>query len=158
VDAVAQLAELARRLLTVPAMLPDLMRQLGEECVDLIKAEHDAGEDPYGTKWVEKADGTDSHLASSGNLKSGWHITQADAGSVTVAPTAFYASVHQGGKTIRAKTAKGLRFKVGGHWVRRNSVYIPARPMVPDNRGLPDEWRDSLKETAEKAIEVLLGK
>jgi len=151
------LAELARRLNGLPAHLPELVRQLGEECVDLIKAEHAAGAGPYGEEWEPKADGSASRLESSGNLRNGWHIASASATEVTVAPTAFYAAVHNSGKLIRAKNVPYLRFKVGGRWVRRKWVRIPIRELVPDGRGLPDEWAATLKETAELTIAHLVN-
>lgn len=157
-DAVAALAALAQRLVRAPQVLDEVLDQFAEEVLDLIKAGHDAGEDPYGERWDQKSDGSDSHLFDSGNLRSGWHVSQKGSDSFTVSPTAFYAKVHQGGKLIRAKTSRGLRFKIGGRWVTKRWVRIPPRPMVPDSRGLPAEWQEALTETAEVAMEHLLGK
>jgi len=42
-----------------------------------------------------------------------------------------YAAVHQFGATIRAKTARGLRFRIGQQWVTKRSVVIPPRPFLP---------------------------
>lgn len=42
-----------------------------------------------------------------------------------------YAAIHQFGGVIRAKNAKALRFKIGGQWIMRKSVTIPARPFLP---------------------------
>jgi hypothetical protein len=156
-DSIDVLAALATRLRGIPAHMPELVRQLGEECIDLIKAGHDDGAGPYGDQWEPKADGSDCHLTSSGNLRNGWHISSASASEVTVSPTAFYAAVHNGGKLIRAKNVPYLRFKVGGRWVRRKWVRIPIRELVPDSRGLPDEWADTLKETAELTIAHLVN-
>jgi len=157
-DAVAALAAFAQKLARLPEHMPEIMRQLGEECVDLIKAGHDAGADPYGEDWKPKADGSDCHLFDMGNLRGGWHITEASASEVTVAPTAWSAAVHQGGAVINAKSRRGLRFKVGGRWVRKMSVQLPKRAMVPDGRGLPAAWQDALAETANTTLEHLIGK
>lgn len=54
-----------------------------------------------------------------------------------------YAKIHQMGGTIRAKSAKALRFKIGDHWYIRRAVTIPARPFLPvkDGRLHPDDVR-----------------
>ncbi len=46
-----------------------------------------------------------------------------------------YAGVHQEGDVIRAKTSKGLRFRVGSNkgWVTKQEVTIPARPYLGVN-------------------------
>ncbi|MFZ1680361.1 MAG: phage virion morphogenesis protein [Rhizobiaceae bacterium] len=49
---------------------------------------------------------------------------------VAVGTTAVYAAIHQFGGTIRAKTARGLRFRVAGGFVSKQSVTIPARPFL----------------------------
>lgn len=41
-----------------------------------------------------------------------------------------YAATHEYGATIRAKSGKYLRFKIGNQWVSKKQVKIPARPMV----------------------------
>jgi phage virion morphogenesis protein len=56
-----------------------------------------------------------------------------------------YAGVHQGGATITAKTAEGLRFKIGEQWVTKKSVTIPARPFL----GLDDDDERELIAIAE---------
>lgn len=41
-----------------------------------------------------------------------------------------YANVHDKGKTITAKKAPYLTFKVGGRWARKKSVTIPQRRFM----------------------------
>ena len=55
------------------------------------------------------------------------------------------------GRTIRAKTRKGLRFQVGGRWVTKKQVKvsIPARPFL----GLSEEDMEEIKATVEDFIE-----
>lgn len=56
---------------------------------------------------------------------------QADAAGVDIGTNAIYAAVHQFGATIRATTARALRFELPGiGWVMRRSVRIPARPFL----------------------------
>lgn len=47
-----------------------------------------------------------------------------------------------------------LQFKVGDQWVRKHSVDIPARPVVPnDGDALPDEWMDRLSDAISRCLE-----
>lgn len=65
-----------------------------------------------------------------------------------------HAATHQfgePGRTIRAKTRKGLRFQVDGCWVTKKQVKvkIPARPFL----GLSNEDMQEIKATVEDFIE-----
>lgn len=46
----------------------------------------------------------------------------------------IYAAIHQGGGTVRAKSAAGLRFRIGDQWVTVQAVEIPARPFLGIDR------------------------
>lgn len=63
-------------------------------------------------------------------LKSITH--EAGPASVAVGTNVEYAAIHQLGGTIRAKTSRGLRFRMGGNggWITKQSVTIPARPFL----------------------------
>ena len=95
--------------------------------------------DPEGKKWK-----------SSIRAKS-------DASGFTVGTNTIYASTHQLGEkgrkiTIRAKTSKGLVFKIGDQWIRKRQVTvrvkIPARPFL----GLSDDDLQEIKGTLEDAL------
>ena len=45
----------------------------------------------------------------------------------------IYAGVHQNGMEIKPKTAKFLRFQIGGQWSKKRKVTIPARPFLGIN-------------------------
>ena len=66
--------------------------------------------------------------------------TEAKANSVTAevragGRRAFYASVHEYGKVIRAKNPGGyLRFKIGNKFITTRSVTIPKRPFLAPAR------------------------
>lgn len=55
------------------------------------------------------------------------------------------------GRTIRAKTSRGLRFQVGGRWITKKQVKvkIPARPFL----GLSEADMQEIKATVEEFIE-----
>lgn len=71
--------------------------------------------------------------------------------SVEVGSNVLYAAVHQFGATIEAKNAKALKFKVGGRYVSKESVTIPARPFL----GIDDGDRTMIAETVSKWLEAL---
>lgn len=55
---------------------------------------------------------------------------EASNDGVAIGTNVIHAAIHQTGGTIRAKTSKGLRFKVAGGWVTRQSVEIPQRAFL----------------------------
>ncbi|HYW76729.1 MAG TPA: phage virion morphogenesis protein [Gammaproteobacteria bacterium] len=61
----------------------------------------------------------------------------------------IYAPVHEFGATIRAKRAKYLRFKVGGQWVMKEQVTIPARPYMRPSLA---ERAPAIREGLQRAI------
>lgn len=67
-----------------------------------------------------------------------------------------YAATHQygaPGRTIRAKTSHGLRFRVGGRWITKQAVTvnIPARPFL----GLSADDQDEIAATLRDYLERL---
>lgn len=69
-------------------------------------------------------------LTESGRLRDSLAYA-VGAGYVEWGTNIAYAGVHQAGATIRAKTAKGLRFEIPGvGWITRQQVMIPERPFV----------------------------
>lgn len=63
----------------------------------------------------------------------------------------IYASTHQEGATIKAKRAPALKFKIGGSFVAKKKVKIPARPFIGINNDDLEEIKeiiqDQIKET-----------
>lgn len=94
----------------------------------------ESGTEPSGAKWPDswrvKLEGGKT-LADTQRLKlSNTHQARADG--VEVGTNDFRAPILHEGGVIRAKTSKGLRFKVGGNggWVTKQSVTIPPRPWL----------------------------
>ncbi len=48
----------------------------------------------------------------------------------SVGSNLIYAPVHEFGAEIHTKSAAGMRFMVGGHWVTAQKVTIPKRPYA----------------------------
>lgn len=73
---------------------------------------------------------------------------EASRDGVAVGTNVIYAAIHQTGGTIRAKTARGLRFQVAGEWAVKQSVEIPERAFLgldaEDERAIGDITGDYL--------------
>lgn len=94
--------------------------------------------DPQGRGWaplspgyqaIKRGPGILQERATSGGLM-GSITRQVRGDSVIVGTNKVYGAIYQFGGTITAKNAKGLRFRMAGHWVRVRSVRIPARPYL----------------------------
>lgn len=115
--------------------------------------------DSEGKKWkssIRAAQTGGKTLTKSAALKNSIK-GKSDASGFVVGTNTIYASTHQLGEkgrriTIRAKTPKGLVFKVGGRWVRKQQVKvkvkIPARPFL----GLSEDDLLEIKGTIEDAL------
>ena len=115
--------------------------------------------DPEGKKWKSsiraEAEGGKT-LTDTARLRNSIRA-KSDASGFMVGTNTIYASTHQLGEkgrkiTIRAKTSKGLVFKIGDRWIRKRQVTvrvkIPARPFL----GLSDDDLQEIKGTLEDAL------
>ena len=115
--------------------------------------------DPEGKKWKSsiraEAEGGKT-LTDTARLRNSIRA-KSDASGFTVGTNTIYASTHQLGEkgrkiTIRAKTSKGLVFKIGDQWIRKRqvtvTVKIPARPFL----GLSEDDLQEIKGTLEDAL------
>lgn len=95
-------------------------------------------------------------LVKSGTMKNSIRQSASDSG-FAVGTNNIYAPTHQLGEpgrriTIRAKTSRGLIFKIGSRWIRKQQVTvrvrIPARPFL----GLSEEDMTEIKATVEEFL------
>ncbi|MDR2024028.1 MAG: phage virion morphogenesis protein [Hungatella sp.] len=112
--------------------------------------------DPEGKKWktsIRVAQNGGKTLTKSAIMKNSIK-GKSDASGFAVGTNTIYASTHQLGAkgrriTIRAKTPKGLVFKIGDRWIRKKQVTvkvkIPARPFL----GLSEDDLQEIKGTIE---------
>lgn len=103
--------------------------------------EREAG--PDGNAWpasLRKLVSGGRTLTESGELvRSITFIATED--SLAVGTNVPYGAIHQLGGTIKAKTARGLRFRsAAGGWVTKQEVTIPARPFL----GLDEDDREEI--------------
>lgn len=95
------------------------------------------GRGPSGKRWktsIRAAQSGGKTLIDTAQLRNSIK-SAADESGFAVGTNVIYAATHQLGapkRTIRAKTAKGLRFRVNGHFVTKQQVQvtIPARPFL----------------------------
>lgn len=90
---------------------------------------------PDGSTWKPSRKASGQTLIGKGLLLRSVSARAPTHDGVVVGSNRIYAGVHQDGAIIRAKTAKGLRFRVGsnGGWVVRRQIEIPARPYLGAN-------------------------
>lgn len=110
------------------------------------------GRDPAGKKWkssIRAASEGGQTLVQTAQLRNSIR-SDADKSGAAVGTNVKHAATHQFGdkRTIRAKSNKGLRFKVGGHWVTKNNVKvnIPARPFLGISKEDEEEIRGILQD------------
>lgn len=136
----AALNEAARRA----SDLTGLMDLIGAALVSSTQQRFEGQAGPTGVPWRSSQRAGQQRgqtLVDSGRLRQS--IThRAGRDQVEVGSGVMYAAVHQFGATIRAKSSKGLRFRIGDRWVTKREVTIPPRPFL----GLDDEDRAEIIE------------
>lgn len=141
-DELYKVEQLAAAMDGLPRVMNVISRAMGEEVVGLIKKGFRTETDPYGQRWEPKQipDGRKTLSGPTSRLKGGWHVTKANKGGFTVAPSVDYAAPHQ-----RPKRNKFGRLK------------RPRRMMVPDRRkGLPQLWADKLEKASEEMLSTTI--
>lgn len=91
-------------------------------------------------------------LTDNATLKNSLHY-KATSKKVDVGTNIIYAAVHQQGKTIKAKSAKYLKFRVGSRWAAKEEVEIPARPFL----GINKDDKQEIKQIVQDRIDNHLG-
>lgn len=93
-------------------------------------------EDPNGNKWdpsVRARETSGKTLTKTGMLKSSIR-SEVSGDGLAVGTNDIRAATHQFGdeRTIRARNAKVLRFRIGGQWISKAEIRIkiPARPYL----------------------------
>ena len=109
-----------------------LLDNIGASLVASTEHRFETGTGVDGSPWPEsiRAQLTGGKtLVDTGRLR-GSITHNATARMVEVGTNVIYAAIHQFGGDIVPKTAKALRFKVGGKWAMTKKVTIPARPFL----------------------------
>ncbi|WP_374653118.1 phage virion morphogenesis protein [Dongia sp.] len=135
------------------ADLTPLLDNIGASLVTSTQMRFEREQGPDGQAWppsiralIEGGKTLRDHNQLYGSIT---HV--ASANGVEVGSNVLYAAVHQFGATIEAKNAKTLKFKVGGRYVSKERVTIPARPFL----GIDDGDRAMIAETVSEWLEAL---
>jgi phage gpG-like protein len=149
-----------------------------DEALHLAEEGWDRRESPEGQAWKPGLNGAGG-LKLSGRLRAGLVAEDRELGFALVDRAmndkgAFYGGTHQYGRTIRpgnwqsrkeyralhghAEKGRYLRWFSGGRWHRSEKVRIPARPVLPKKRTIPDRWDEQLQKAAAGALEKGFGK
>lgn len=107
-------------------------RSMGQAAVAQTRRRFLNSRAPDGSTWKPSRKTGGQTLIGKGLLLRSISARQPTHSGIEVGSNRIYAGIHQTGGVIRAKTAKGLRFRVGsnGGWVVRRQVEIPARPYL----------------------------
>lgn len=128
---------------------------LGEAMRESTLERFKQSKDPTGRRWktsIRAATTGGKTLVASAQLRNSIKV-KSDASGFAIGTNVKHAATHQfgePGRTIRAKTSKGLRFQVGGQWVTKKKVKvsIPARPFL----GFSEDDLQEMKGTVEDFI------
>lgn len=150
--------------LATPAWKKGLNMNLAQEAQALVAEGFRKQRDPEGRAWKPsiraRLEGGQT-LSKTGRLRTAWAgrkaITRLNAKVFTLMNRTKYAAIHQKGGLIKAKRAKYLRFKIGGRFISRKQVRIPARPMIPRGPGLPPLWRKGFERAAGAYFVATMG-
>ena len=128
---------------------------LGESVRESTLGRFKQSREPSGKKWrtsIRASEEGGKTLIQSAQLRNSIHV-KSDASGFAVGTNVKYAATHQlgePGRTIQARRANALRFRVGGMWFSKKKVKvsIPARPFL----GLSDDDMQELKATVENFV------
>lgn len=183
----ARLGMLVRKMrgLSDPRFRTALSRGLAEESVKLANDSFRQQRDHFGKAWKPALRGGQT-LRDKGTLQRSITYSGVSPSGWSLSSGLVYARIHNEGGTIRAKTAKGLRFMVdAGHDIatartnrktRRTSyrrrkavarkkmvivqsVTMPRRSFIPSktNGGWGPIWADALRQETDRILRRFLG-
>ncbi|MPM52757.1 hypothetical protein SDC9_99519 [bioreactor metagenome] len=145
-----------RELIQTMRNIADLDRKklneaLGEGVRESTLERFKQGKGPDGKRWkvsIRAASEGGATLIQTSQLRNSIR-SKSDATGFAVGTNVKHAATHQFGdtRTIEAKKAKALRFRIGDKWIAKKKVKVtfPARPYL----GLNDEDMDEIKATVD---------
>jgi len=146
----------------------DLVANLQEEALFLVREGFKRQKDPYGKKWPGKIFDNGKPVLSgrTAALRTGWTRGKSTAREFSLRNATEYAEYHQfgtgiygpSGQPIEPVNADMLAWQYGGRWYYAQSVDgVPPRKMVPDETGgMPDDWAEALSDMAAEWLEAEL--
>lgn len=155
----ARLQQTFRALVEMGEDPAPVLQEIGDAMVRNVKARFVDERGPGGVPWIPslrvKANPGARTLWQTPRLAESFTAAvAADGRAVEWGTNVIYAGVHQFGATIRAKTAKALRFNIPGiGWIMRESVTIPARPFIGYDDGDRADTDDIMTDHLLRALE-----
>lgn len=129
-------------------------QEIGEALSSSARDRFNSGEGSDGKTWPRSrraAENGGLTLTDAARLKNSISF-RAETKGVAVGTNVRYALIHQYGGTITAKKKKYLLFRVGGRWVMKKSVTLPARPFIGLSREDLREIRGIVNRRIRKAL------
>ncbi len=133
----------------------DLWDEVGRAMVVATQQRFETETTPAGTPWpasIRVLTQGGKTLTDTARYRNSITHEASDTG-VAWGSNAIQSAVLHFGATIRAKTAGGLRFKLGDRWINKASVTIPARPHF----GVNDDDEIEIADIIEEFVAELLG-
>lgn len=148
-----------RRLRDMPGNLLPLMKSIAALMESHAVEAFDTETAPDGRRWKPsiraQASGGQT-LTDTARLRRS--ITSAATPrSASTGTNLVYAGIHQQGGVIKAKTSKGLLFRIGDVWIRKATVTIPARPFIGPSKDLQDDVTDMVMGAIRRAADGTAG-
>jgi len=129
-----------------------LMDDVGRIMVTDTQLNFKSQRTPDGTPWKKTHRG--GHiLRKTGDLRNSIKYDLQGDDTVKIGTNLIYAPVHQFGATIKAKNAPYLRFMIGGKFISKKQVTIPARPFI----GLEKRQVNKINAAIDRWADKLLG-
>lgn len=144
------------RIIAAGGDLTPMLDEMGSYLVLSIDRRFETETGPGGNPWPKSIRALvqgGQTLTDSGRLRGSITHNVLGGNAVEVGTNVAYAGIHQMGGTITAKNAPYLTFRIGGQWVRKKSVTIPARPFL----GIDDADETELLAIAEDYVRDAAG-
>jgi phage gpG-like protein len=162
-------------LIETHAFRAQLNRQLAEEARAQVVESFERGVDPYDRPWKPAWRGGQT-LRDTGRLLSSIAPTWISHSGFRLSTNVKYAAIHNYGGIIRAKTSKGLRFRIhtgtavfgsrGQRLKRRRQIYrwvalmqvtIPRRQFIPAGNRLGQRWTRAFRDVAVAVVDDVMA-
>lgn len=163
----AELSELASH-----DVLDRVSRALQAESLKLVADCFKESRDPYGVPWAPLKARKGKPLLDTGRLRASFAPVAVGPHGFTIGSNVAYAAAHQNGATYPARSDVNQRtlwqHPLTGRFVSKKTKLtavvetkvrithgerkLSARPMVPDDRGLPPSWADAFAKAAGAAL------
>lgn len=162
-------------VLDSPVFFRRLNGQLAEEARAQVVESFEGGVDPYDRPWLKNQLRGGQTMRDTGRLLNSIAPSQVTPDGFRLSTNVKYAAIHNYGGIIKAKTSKGLvfRLRVGTvafgvrgqrlkrtrgfyRWVRVMQVRIPRRSFLPIGNRLGNRWTSAFRDVARLTLQAVM--